>query len=105
MLLHGFGVSQADIIVDYQRSGRRFADLDPVRQEAMAHGVFRLAKQAVSEAAMDAVLDARPAYLLAAFDSIRRQYGSTDQYLLAHAGLDNIGLARLRARWLTPPAE
>lgn len=40
MLLHGFGVSQADIIADYQRSGRRFADLDPVRQEAWPMAYF-----------------------------------------------------------------
>ncbi|WP_110946885.1 tyrosine-protein phosphatase [Pseudomonas bohemica] len=105
MLLHGLGVSQADILSDYQRSGRRFADLDPVRQEAMAHGVFRLARQSVSEAAMDTVLDARPSYLLAAFESIHRQYGSIDEYLQAHAGLDRTALARLRARWLTPSLE
>lgn len=103
MLLHAFGVSQADIIDDYRLSGRRFADLDALRQEAMAHGVFRLAKQPVSELAMDAVLDARPAYLMAAFDAIQRQYGSVNRYLQEHAGLDEDGLRKLRARWLTPP--
>lgn len=105
MLLHAFGVSQADILADYQLSGRRFADLDALRQEAMAHGVFRLAKQPVSELAMDAVLDARPAYLLAAFDAIRSQFGSVDQYLQEHAGLDQVGREQLRARWLTAPGE
>ena len=62
----------------------------------MSHTVSRMVGQPVSEAAIDAVLDARPEYLQAAYAVIEAEYGGLDRYLQRFSGLNSAGLWRLQ---------
>ncbi|WP_408600715.1 tyrosine-protein phosphatase [Pseudomonas sp. PLMAX] len=96
LLLHALGVEPEHIMTDYLRSARRFNQLSAERQQAMSHAVSRMVGQPVSEAAFDAVVDARPEYLNAAYAVIEAQYGGLDRYLQRFSGLSNAGLQALR---------
>lgn len=96
LLLHALGVAPEHIMADYLRSARRFSQLDSERQEAMSNTVSRMVGQPVSESAIDAVLDARPEYLNAAYAVIEAEYGGLDCYLQRFSGLSNAGLQELR---------
>lgn len=96
LLLHALGVAPQQIMADYLLSARRFSQLDAERQETMRSAVSRLVNQAVSEVAIDAVLDARPEYLQAAYQAIDAEYGGLDRYLERFSGLDEAGLRKLR---------
>jgi protein-tyrosine phosphatase len=101
LLLHALGVAPDDIMADYCLSARRFAELGSERREEMARAVSALIDNRVDEAALDAVLDARPEYLRASFTAIEERFGSLEGYLERCAGLDPARLARLRERCLT----
>ncbi|MGY2143385.1 tyrosine-protein phosphatase [Pseudomonas sp. FSL W5-0299] len=96
LLLHALGVAPEHIMADYLRSARRFSQLDAERQEAMSNTVSRMVGQPVSESAIDAVLDARPEYLNAAYAVIEAEYGGVDCYLQRFSGLSTERLQRLR---------
>ncbi len=96
LLLHALGVAPEHIMADYLRSARCFSQLDAERQEAMSLTVSRMVGQPVSEAAIDAVLDARPEYLNAAYAVIEAEYGGVDCYLQRFCGLSTERLQRLR---------
>lgn len=49
---------------------------------------------------MRALLESDPAYLKAAFDAIRKQYGSVDIYLTKKLGMGPQQLATLRSLYL-----
>ncbi|MCY1464906.1 Tyrosine phosphatase family protein [compost metagenome] len=83
-------------MADYVLSARRFSQLEVARQQAMSTTVSHLVGQAVSEAAIDAVLDARPEYLNAAYAVIDAEYGGLDLYLQRFSGLSQKGLQTLR---------
>lgn len=96
LLLRALGVSAEHIMDDYLRSARRFSELNAGRQGAISHAVSRMAGQSVSEAALDAVLDARPEYLNAAYAVIESEYGGLDEYLQRFSGLNTAGFQTLR---------
>jgi protein-tyrosine phosphatase len=96
LLLHALGVAPEHIMADYLRSARRFSQLDAARQEAMSHRVSRMAGAPVSESAIDAVLDARPEYLNAAYAVIDSEYGGLDCYVQRFGGLSQEGFQALR---------
>lgn len=96
LLLHALGVAPEHIMADYVLSTRRFSQLEVARQQAMSTTVSHLVGQAVSEAAIDAVLDARPEYLNAAYAVIDAEYGGLDLYLQRFSGLSQKGLQTLR---------
>lgn len=102
ILLHALGVAPQSIIVDYLLSARRFSQLDPPHQEALGHALAHLLGEPPSEAAMDAVLDARPEYLQAALGAIDTEYGGLERYLHRFSGLDAAGLQGLRDSVLVP---
>ncbi|RON25028.1 protein tyrosine phosphatase [Pseudomonas brassicacearum] len=96
LLLHALGVEPEHIMTDYLRSARRFSQLSIERQQAMRHAVSRMVGQTVSEAAFDAVVDARPEYLNATYAVIEAEYGGLDAYLQRFSGLSTEGLQKLR---------
>lgn len=96
LLLHALGVSAEHIMDDYLLSARRFSQLKEARQEAISHAVSRMAGRPVSEAALDAVLDARPEYLSAAYAVIESEYGGLDRYLQRFSGMTAAGFQTLR---------
>ncbi|MDE1164373.1 MAG: tyrosine-protein phosphatase [Pseudomonas sp.] len=96
LLLHALGVAPEVIMADYLLSARRFQQLDEQRQMAMTSAITHMVGQPVNEAAMDAVLDARPEYLQAAYARIEAGYGGLQAYLLRFSGLDAAGLQRWR---------
>ncbi|MDD3764662.1 MAG: tyrosine-protein phosphatase [Nevskiales bacterium] len=99
LLLHALGVAPGRIEADYLRSAPRepYPHLAEMR-EAFAT-MFGLDVDADTLAP---ILDARPAYLRAAFAAIERRYDSVEGYLRRHAGIDAAALERLRDRWLAP---
>lgn len=96
LLLHALGVAPEHIMADYVLSARRFSQLDAERQQVMSNTVSHMVGQAVSEAAIDAVLDARPEYLNAAYAVIDSEYGGLELYLQRFSGLSHQGLQALR---------
>ncbi|GLK88680.1 tyrosine-protein phosphatase [Pseudomonas turukhanskensis] len=96
LLLHALGVAPQRIMLDYLLSARRFGDLDGERQEAMSNAVNHMVRQPVSVAAIDAVLDARPEYLMAAYAAIDAEFGGIESYLRRFSGLDETGVHTLR---------
>nr|WP_314617805.1 tyrosine-protein phosphatase [uncultured Pseudomonas sp.] len=96
LLLHALGVAPECIMDDYLCSARRFSQLSAARQEAISHAVSRMAGRSVSEAALDAVLDARPEYLNAAYRVIESEYGGLDRYLQSFSGLSTADFQTLR---------
>jgi protein-tyrosine phosphatase len=106
VMLHALGVEEDSILGDYLLS-RRSGDGErgvghAQRCEMMAKLVARITGAPAAEAAVDAILDVRPAYLQAAFAEIDARYGSITAYLETCAGLDATALAELRDRWLEP---
>ena len=96
LLLHALGVAPELVMADYLLSARRYSQLEVERQQATSITVNHLVGQVVSEAALDAVLDARPEYLNAAYAGIDADYGGLDSYLQRFSGLSQQGLQALR---------
>lgn len=92
LLLHALGAEPEVIMADYVLSARRFHQLDPQRQGVMRDAIARMVGQPVDETAIDAVLDARPEYLHAAYDVIDAEYGGMEAYLARFCGVDRVGL-------------
>lgn len=89
-LLTLLGVSEADVYEDYlQTNTDLLPALEPVLQQAEAHGVER-------EALMP-VLGVRESYLAAAFEQMREQFGSINEYAADGLELRSEHLHRLRA--------
>jgi len=101
VLLRALGVAPEQIMVDYLLSARRFADLDAERQDAMSKAVNRMVRQPVSVSAIDAVLDARPEYLQAAYEAIDSEFAGMDFYIRRFSGLDEEGIRRLQETLLS----
>lgn len=101
LLLHALGVAPQTIMADYLLSARRFEQLDVLRQAALGSAIKQMVGKAVNEAAIDAVLDARPEYLQAAYASIENDFGGIERYLSCFSGLDSAGMQRLRDSLLT----
>jgi protein-tyrosine phosphatase len=98
MLLHALEVPEELIREDYLASRRWPGAVD--HRPALAARLGRFMPPSELEAAVDAVIDVREAYLDAAMDALRRQHGTVPRYLEAAAGLDAARLEVLRARLL-----
>jgi protein-tyrosine phosphatase len=100
VVLHALGVTPDSILADYIQSASTDAMADINRREMVAKLMYKLTGNNASDAVIDAILDARPAYLQAALDNVTAQYGSMSAYLEIVAGLDAAALQCLRDRWL-----
>jgi len=102
VILHALGVAEEVVMADYllSRSVRETADEE--RRAVLAKLLQRVAERPANDEMVDAILDARPEYLRAAFDAVTERYGSMQGYLQARAGLDERSLGALRDRWLEP---
>lgn len=89
-LLTLLGVSEADVYDDYlQTNVDLLPALEPVLQQAAAHGVER--------EVLLPVLGVRESYLAAAFAQMRAQFGGIREYATDALGLSSEHLRRLRA--------
>jgi protein-tyrosine phosphatase len=95
ILLTALGVDEAAIRADYLRSNELTESLREVILAAM-----RARRPGLDVAAVRPVLEVRAEYLDAAYDEVRRAYGSFDRYLRAGLGLDDEVLAALRTHLL-----
>lgn len=100
VLLYALGVTPEAIQQDYLLSARPECVTNPVRREMVGDIVSRLAGGVQTEAMVDAIMDARSAYLQTALDTVVAKHGSMEAYIADATGLDTKGLADLRQRWL-----
>lgn len=100
LLLHALEVPTETIYADYLLSAER------CDRERLAAGLAPLMEQLlggrVPPEAIDVMNGAEADYLDAAFDSIRRDHGSIEAYLVRIVGLDDARRARLQSRLLVP---
>lgn len=94
LILYALGVERDDIFNDYlltnemSRIDERFPDT--LRLSEKTHG------GPVNPEALRFVMDAKADYLTAAFDEMRRKYGSVEGYIETVLGIDSAGQERLR---------
>ena len=100
VLLHALGVTYEAIIADYLLSARPECVFNPVRRAMVVDIVTQLAGVADCESMVYAIMDARPIYLQAAFETVAADYGSMDGYIEKIVGLDAKGLRDWRQHWL-----
>jgi protein-tyrosine phosphatase len=98
MLLHALGVPEPLIREDYLASKRWPGAVHHRASLAARLGRFMPADEL--EAAVDTVIDVREAYLDAALETIRVEFGSIPRYLEQVAQLDAARLERLRSALL-----
>ena len=98
MLLHALEVPEPLIREDYLASRRWPGAVHHRASLAARLGRFMPADQL--DAAVDTVIDVREAYLDAALESLRSDYGTVSRYLEVAAGLDAARLDALRDRLL-----
>lgn len=91
LVLSLLGASEQDIYADYLRTN---ADLLP----ALAPVFARLEQQGLSRESLLPVLGVRESYLTAAFEQMRAQFGSVEDYSVVGLGLSSGELAALRER-------
>lgn len=94
LLLAALGVPRETIMYDFMLSGRYFPAAAEVPRVLEKYRVRRRGK--AGEALIMPLLETRESYLATAFAAIDEDFGSVDQFLLAHYGLDAAALARLR---------
>lgn len=98
LLLYVLDVPWETILGDYTLSNHHY---EHFRQSLMPD-VKPLMKFGVTIDDLWALLVVDPATLEHAFDHIRQEYGSIDQYLFHHAGVDDAVVGRLRQNLLRP---
>ncbi|NVN02522.1 MULTISPECIES: tyrosine-protein phosphatase [Asaia] len=99
LILYALGVPEQTILTDYAMSGDLLrAHMTPSFKAAMADQKNGGAMAA--SPSMRAMLDSDPAYLKAAFDSIKKQYGSVDAYLAQKLDVGPQRLTTLRRLYL-----
>ncbi len=93
LLLYALGVPYETIRQDYAATNYyRASDND--------RAISSMTAMHIGEPVVRAMMSANPQYLDAAFDAIRRQYGSIDNYLQQQLGLDQQHLTLLRQKFL-----
>ena len=99
LILYALGVPEKTILADYAMSGDLLrAHLTPSFKAAMSD--HQNGGAMAASPAMSAMLDSDPAYLEAAFASIRKQYGSLDAYMSQKLAIGPTQIAALRAAYL-----
>ena len=77
LLLTILGVDEDTIMEDYQLTNKTLADY---REKIFQHNINRLNEHELMQ--RKSLFDAKPEYLLAAFDAIKQKYGSLEQWLI-----------------------
>jgi len=99
LVLYALGVPEQTILRDYAMSGDLLrAHMTPSFKAAMSD--HQNGGAMAASPSMRALLESDPAYLKAAFDSIRKQYGSVNIYLTKKLGMGPQQLATLRSLYL-----
>lgn len=99
LILYALGVPEQTILDDYAMSGDLLrAHLTPSFKAAMAD--HQNGGAMAASPAMHSLLASDPAYLKAAFDSVRKQYGSIDAYLAQKLGVGHTQIAMLHNLYL-----
>jgi protein-tyrosine phosphatase len=97
ILLTALGVDPEAIRVDYLQTNEATAEAQQRLLELLAER-----RPGADPEAIQPLLQARPAYLDAAYAEVERQFGSFQAYLRAGLGLDDGTLAALRTNLLAP---
>jgi protein-tyrosine phosphatase len=104
LVLESLGVRREAIVEDYTLTNTA-ADLRSqlLGRNGTGAGLAATAEPilALSAVAQDAMLAARPEYILASLGAIEARHGSVRRYLLDELALESALLARLRERLLT----
>ena len=100
MVLHALGVSEAEILEDYLRTGD--ALVGSPMADAMAELLAGYIGRTPHPAAVAVIMGVRREFLETAFTALREEYGSVDQYLAQVAGLDAQRREQLRGLFLNP---
>ncbi len=100
MVLHVLGVSETDILEDYLRTGDVL--LGSPMAVAMAELLAGYMGRAPSPKAVDIIMGVRREFLETAFDALRAEYGSIDEYLEQVAGIHAQHREKLRDVFLMP---
>jgi protein-tyrosine phosphatase len=99
LILDSLGVSRDDVVADYVLT-RQAVDLrrELFGDDATGAGLAANAEpfRALPEFALDAVLDARPEYILAALEAVEARHGTVARYLTEELELAPTMLADLR---------
>ena len=95
LILTALGVPHATVVQDYELTDQL---LKP--QLLPAKTTFSQQMQSLSPEAKAAMVRADPAYIDAAFDAMRAEYGSVDRYMAVELGVGPAQKARLRAMFL-----
>ncbi len=93
LILYALGVDESTIIQDYSLTNE-------FRKESNEQFVKMLASQGLSEQAARNLMAAKEEYIKAAFDSIKKQYGSIDNLLEREMGLDAQKRTELKSKFL-----
>jgi protein-tyrosine phosphatase len=93
ILLTTLGVNKRQVYADYLRSNKELA-------ASNAAQLAKLKKYGIDPALVSPLLTVRASYLDAAFDQIKRDYGSFDAFLTKGLGINAATKARLRQRLL-----
>jgi len=101
LVLRALGVEPEAIIDDYRRSSLTNRTAESGYLEKMSRQTHEAIGEACSPEMIAVLLDARPAWLEAAFDVVVEEHGGVECYLQKSAGLDAAALARLRDAWLS----
>ena len=98
LILHLLGVGEADIMQDYLLTNQHVKG--PDEQERFRLLLRQFGLEDVSDRVMDAMLYAHAEYLQAAFDGMREDYGSVEQYVQERLEFGSDKIARLQSMYL-----
>ena len=93
LLLYALGVDEKTIEADYLLTNY-------YRQNENSKAIAGMKKYGLSDASAQKMMAAKPEYLQATFTSIKKQYGSLDNYLEKEMGLSKKQLKKLQALYL-----
>ena len=98
VLLRSLKVSRSDVVADYELTERLVPAPDMAKQPAAPAGgaAAQTVLAQLPEASRVVLWQSRPEYLEAALDSIDREYGSVDRYLIRGLGLTPDVIASVR---------
>jgi protein-tyrosine phosphatase len=98
LILESLGVAREDVVADYVLTREVDLRRELFGDDATGAGLAANAEpfRLLPEYALEAVLDARPEYILAALDAVEVRHGSVERYLLDELGLAPEVLVDLR---------
>jgi len=98
LLLHLLGVDEDTIMQDYLLTNQHVKGPDEEERFRLLLRQFGLHE--ISDRVFEAMLYAHPEYLRAAFDGMREDYGSVEDYVRTRLGFDDAMTSRLRSLYL-----